>query len=109
MKLTKDNFAQSAQALGYRVWPEFTFLPDRKFRADWLVIAGENKVLIEYEGIYINHTGASRHTTRKGYSKDCEKYNLASMAGYIVLRYTALNFENVFKDLEIIKKGELKC
>jgi len=34
-----------------------------------------------------------------GYSKDCEKYNLAILNGWKVLRYTAVNFGNLEKDL----------
>jgi len=30
-----------------------------------------------------------RHVRGNGYTKDCEKYNAASILGYIVLRYTA--------------------
>jgi len=76
---------------------EYKFIPTRKFRADFAI--PEHKILIEYEGIN-SHT--SRHTTMTGYSKDCEKYNLAAIHGYRVLRYTALNFRAVWKDLEKI-------
>lgn len=30
-----------------------------------------------------------RHVSGAGYAKDCEKYNAAQMAGWIVLRYTS--------------------
>lgn len=93
MKITKENFELIAKSLGYKVIAEYKFLTDRKFRADWLV---NDKILIEYEGI----KGKSRHTSITGYSNDCEKYNLAQIHGFVVMRYTILNFDNVFNDLE---------
>lgn len=73
---------------------EFKFSKDRKFRADFAI--QEYMILIEYEGI---RSKKSRHTSITGYSKDCEKYNLATTLGYSVLRYTALNYKNVWDDL----------
>lgn len=96
MKITKQNFEALAKMQKYQVEPEFRFLLDRKFKADWRVSDGNKTCLVEYEGSY----GKSRHTTFTGYAKDCEKYNLAQLAGYTVLRYTVLNFDNVFNDLE---------
>lgn len=96
MKITKTNFELVAEMLGYHIESEFKFLPDRKFKADWIVSKQGKNCLVEYEGI----KGKSRHTSITGYSKDCEKYNLAQIAGYSVLRYTILNFDNVFNDLE---------
>jgi len=62
---------------------EYKFLLDRKFRFD---IAIPNlKIAIEFEGgIWIN----GRHTRGKGYATDTEKYNLAVLHGWKVLRYT---------------------
>lgn len=101
IKLDKGNFAQAATSLGYKVTPEFKFIPDRRFRADWLIELDAKKVLVEYEGIA---SDKSRHTSITGYTKDCEKYNLASKHGYTVLRYTALNFGDVFKDLKELRE-----
>jgi hypothetical protein len=97
MNLTKDNFQRVVESLGYKVVPEYQFIKERKFRADWFVIAGKKKVLVEYEGIV---SYKSRHTTVKGYTRDCEKYNLAQVNGYVTLRYTAFNFQDVLKDLD---------
>lgn len=69
---------------------EFKFSPDRKFRADFHLIG--KKILIEYEGVI---SKKSRHTTIKGYSGDCNKYNLALSLGYKVYRFTALNLQEV--------------
>lgn len=76
---------------------EFRFGANRRFRSDWFIPA--YKVLIEYEGLF---SDKSRHTTASGYSKDTEKYNLASSLGYTVLRYTALNYKTVLQDLNKI-------
>jgi hypothetical protein len=73
----------------------------RKFRFDIAIPA--LKVAIEYEGIMTIKGGTkSRHTTNVGYSTDCEKYNLATVEGWRVLRYTALNYNNVYQDIHTI-------
>lgn len=100
MNLDKNNFESVAKKLGYTVKPEFKFLTNRRFRADWLIEIGSKKVLVEYEGI---GSTKSRHTSITGYTNDCEKYNLASLYGYIVLRFTALNFKDVFEYLEVLR------
>jgi hypothetical protein len=97
MKLNKTIFESVIKSLGYDVEPEYKFCPTRKFRADWKVSKYNSSCLVEYEGIY---STKSRHTGVKGYSKDCEKYNLAQIEGYPILRYTADNFDNVINDLE---------
>lgn len=78
---------------------EFQFAKERgrKFRFDFLIM--DWKVAIEYEGIF---SEKSRHTTFKGYSQDLVKYNLAAVMGYIVLRYSASNVNNIDKDLKEI-------
>lgn len=78
---------------------EHQFHPDRKFRFDWALPSV--KVAIEYEGVF---SKKSRHTTVSGFTTDCEKYNLAQISGWIVLRYTAMNYKNLEKDLKKILK-----
>lgn len=79
---------------------EYLFAPGRKYRADWAL--PDRKILIEYEGIF---SEKSRHTSLVGYSNDSDKYRLAATLGFMVLRYTALNYEKIIKDLnEILKK-----
>lgn len=65
--------------------PEYLFAKKvkRKFRADFAIL--KYGILIEAEGI---GSFQSRHTNKFGYSKDCEKYNIASILGFFVLRYT---------------------
>ena len=71
---------------------QYRFAPPRRFRLDF---AWPNKnaggVAVECEGIM---SAKSRHTTISGYSKDCEKYNLAIEKGWFVLRYTILHLRN---------------
>lgn len=76
---------------------EYKFHPVRKFRFDWAI--PELKIAIEYEGL---NSRKSRHTTKKGYTMDCEKYNLAVQLGWHVLRYTALNYEDFQAQIEVL-------
>lgn len=68
---------------------------ERKFRFDWAIES--EKIAIEYEGIF---SRKSRHTTVGGYSRDVEKYNLASSLGWTVYRYTAKNYQNIINDIK---------
>jgi len=82
--------------------PEFKFSEHRKFRFDlafWYKskLKGEIKVGVEYEGLM---SAKSRHTTKTGFTGDCEKYNLCQIEGWIILRYTALNYKNFVEDLK---------
>lgn len=63
--------------------PEFKFHPTRKFRFDlaWPAL----KVAVEREG---GTWGVSRHNSGAGMSKDAEKYNLAAILGWLVIRAT---------------------
>jgi hypothetical protein len=100
-KLDKTNFEAVAKSQGYKIIPEYKFCFKRKFKADWFIEHNSKKILIEYEGI---NSYKSRHTSITGYANDCEKYNLAQRLGFIVLRYTALNFQDVFNDIEELTK-----
>lgn len=64
---------------------EFQFLVKRRFRFDraW----PSKKLAVELEGGTWMKKG--RHTTGRGYESDCEKYNLAHLHGWRVLRYTS--------------------
>lgn len=62
---------------------EYRFAPPRRFRFDFAW--PDHKLAVEVEG---GTWGKSRHTTGKGYGKDCEKYNLAVLMGWRVLRFT---------------------
>lgn len=75
---------------------EHQFDDKRRFRFDWAI--PELKIAIEYEGIFSEKSG---HTTVNGYTKDVKKYNLATIQGWKVLRYTALNYSDLAQDLEL--------
>lgn len=76
----------------------------RRFRFDYAIL--DKKIAIEFEGLEsVGVNGKiipSGHTTKVGYTSDCTKYNLAAINGWIVLRFTALNFEDVGKYLKIL-------
>lgn len=74
---------------------EYVFHSKRKFRFDWAI--PELKLAIEYEGLFSEKSG---HTTVTGYTKDCEKYNQAALLGWKVLRYTALNYKQLYRDID---------
>ena len=76
---------------------QYKFLTDRKFAFDFAW--PERKIAVECEGGIFAPRGKccpacgqpprSRHTTGTGFERDCEKYNLAADAGWIVYRVTA--------------------
>lgn len=63
---------------------EFRFIPPRKFRFDFAWPSPA--IAIEIEGGIFAH---GRHTRGVGFARDCEKHNLAVLAGWRVLRVTA--------------------
>jgi very-short-patch-repair endonuclease len=88
---------------------EYKFLDKRKFRFD--IAIPEYMIGIEYEGIV---STKSRHTSITGYSKDCDKYNLAVLNGWKVLRFTALhlskNKEHLIPEMvrDLMNQSDLK-
>jgi very-short-patch-repair endonuclease len=79
----EEEFAMHCQIYKIEVQREYRFLLGRKFRFDFAI--PDAKLAIEIEGgIW---TGG-RHTRGAGYEKDLEKYNLAAMLGWKVLRFT---------------------
>lgn len=71
---------------------EYRFHPSRKWRFDFAV--PELKLAFEYEGII---SDKSRHTGIKGYTEDTNKYNEATLLGWKVYRFTALNYKDIVK------------
>lgn len=76
---------------------EHKFHPIRKWRFDFAI--PQYLIAIECEG---GVWSGGRHTRGLGYSKDCEKYNNATLLGWRVLRYCAIKD---FKDFPIHYKG----
>ena len=91
------NVAIWAKERGLTFEKEFRFSTERKFRADGVI--HEMRILIEYEGIFSAKSG---HTTPDGFMSDCEKYNLAVIEGYRVIRYHAKNYKHIINDLNRI-------
>lgn len=99
----------------YIVVPELKFDKKRRYRLDFAILKrvteeqarnfeyGKGNIVagVEYEGIF---SEKSRHTNKIGYSKDTDKYRLAAMKGWPVLRYTTLNYQNLLNDLEKLIK-----
>lgn len=73
---------------------EMMFSDKRNFLFDWAY--PDLNIAIEYEGLMSEKSG---HTTITGFTKDCDKYNLAGIEGWTVLRYTALNYQKAGTDL----------
>lgn len=70
----------------YKLTPEreYVFAPPRKFRFDFAW--PDMRLAVEIEGGTL--FGKSRHSRGAGFVRDCEKYNLATLAGWSVLRFT---------------------
>ena len=92
-KLNDIEWLLKSLGLDYQL--EYKFSNKRKFRFD--IALTDYKIAIEYEGL---QSKKSRHTTSKGYTGDCTKYNLAQIEGWLVLRYTALSKDDIYKDLK---------
>lgn len=99
IELFLKQFQQQGLIKSYET--EYKFDEVRKFRFDWAI--PELMIAIEYEGVF---SAKSRHTTVAGFSEDCRKYNLAIANGWRVLRYTALNYLELYTDLEKILKNQ---
>ena len=74
---------------------ELQFAKPRKFRFD--ASLPQFMLYVEYEGLV--DSGKGGHQTRKGYTSNCEKYNLAAVNGWTGLRYTALNYKEFEQNL----------
>jgi hypothetical protein len=63
---------------------EYVFAPPRMWRFDYA--RPDAKVAVEIEG---GTWVRGRHVTGAGYSRDAEKYNVAQLRGWIVIRLTS--------------------
>lgn len=93
-----NQIAQALQIARFSFVREYKFHPVRKFRFDFAIPA--YKIAIEFEGgVFQQNTG---HNSIAGYTKDCEKYRLAVIEGWRVLRYTANDFRGKNSHLKVI-------
>lgn len=95
------HIKNTLSANGIEFIPEHKFHDQRRFRFDVAIITEGLKIGIEYEGLSFNNPdGKSGHTTIGGFISNCQKYNLAAINGWIVLRYTANNYRDFYNDLQ---------
>ena len=70
-------------------WPawelEYRFHPVRRWRFD--IAWPQYKIAVEIEGVVYGSAGG-RHQRAKGLEADCEKYNVAVLSGWLLLRFT---------------------
>ena len=76
------------QSYGMSYAREVTFIPRRRFRADFLI--GDDLIVEVEGGTWIE----GRHSRGKGFESDCEKQALAVIAGYRYLRVTSNQVED---------------
>jgi very-short-patch-repair endonuclease len=86
--------------LGFLLAPEFRFHVDRRWRFDYAI--PDLKIAIEIEGGIWQY---GRHNHPIGFSKDCEKYNTATLMGWIIFRLpdSEINFERIGEIAEFVK------
>ena len=77
------KLARELKTLKIKFEQEFYFHPERKWRADFHLI--DKKILVEVEG---GIWSGGRHIRGKGYLRDLEKYNAATMMGFQVIRFS---------------------
>jgi very-short-patch-repair endonuclease len=94
--MRKDEIFLALKMMHVGEWvQEYRFCNERRFKADYANL--QYRILVEYEGLFSHK---SRHTTIKGFTNDCTKYNLAQIKGFRVLRYTAVNLSQMIDDIK---------
>ena len=83
MSALEDEFAYQLDLSGIAYMREYQAIPERKFRWDFRL---SDNLLVELNGGTWQHMG---HSTGTGIQRDCEKHNLAILAGWRVLMFTA--------------------
>lgn len=83
MSHLEETLAFQLQAAGLIFVREFRALPDRQFRFDF-AFPGDARLLVEVQGGTFAR-GKMGHTSGMGVHRDCEKNNLAVLAGWRVL------------------------
>ena len=78
---------------------EHCFCPGRRFRFDWAW--PDRGVALELEGGVWTR---GRHVRPRGYERDCEKYSLAAILGWRVVRATPAMVEDG-RALELIERA----
>lgn len=106
----RQNFAKQFEAIWQRLGgPELSkevkISDEREFKNDYVHIP--TKVIIEVDGGVYN---GGRHVRAKGFINDCVKLNMATMAGYSIIRIpTGFATENYLQPIiDFIRTKEAK-
>ena len=91
------------KTLGKKAAEEYRFHPVRRWRFDFAV--PELMIAIEIEGGIFGKARLG-HSTGSGIKKDMEKYNMATLMGWKVLRYMPEQTGECMRDLEILKRSQ---
>ena len=90
------------QTLKRPVVKEYRFHPKRLWRFDFSVPS--LMIAVEIEGAIFSKQRLG-HSSGTGIKKDMEKYNMAQLMGWKVLRYMPEQTAECMRDLEIIKRS----
>ena len=91
----EKRFAMLWRAYGGKPYvAEYVFAKPRRFRFD--AAFPNERVAVELEG---GIWRGGRHTSGKGFQSDCEKYNLATLMGWRVLRFTTTDLRDRSADV----------
>lgn len=84
------NFAQRHGVILYQ---EYRFDEERRFRFDWCIPDVRFRLAVEYDGGIFDPNGD--HRSVKGMQRDMHKINLAQQLGYVVLRFSVLDYKTL--------------
>ena len=85
----EDTLAFQLDAVGIPYTREYRAIAGRKFPFDFAIEPiAETRLLVEVQGGTWGRT-RSGHSTGAGIQRDCEKHNLAVLAGFRVLAFTS--------------------
>jgi hypothetical protein len=104
LSVGEETFALQMKARGLNFRREYEFCPGRKFRFDFAFLnvakLGGASLAVEVEG---GAHSRGRHTRASGFSSDIEKYNLAALMGWVLLRYTTAMVKSGLADRQVAK------
>lgn len=85
--LPAEELKEQIQKAGIEFKEELRFYDQRQWRFDFAF--PEKKLAVEVEGgIHLSGRRQGRHTRGAGFEDDCQKYNVATILGWRVMRVT---------------------
>lgn len=93
MSKGKESLEVILDELPFKIFTEYKFCSDRKFKADYYIPINNRGILIEYNGLAFN-ANESRHSNSLGIIRDMEKINLGTELGYVWLLYNWQSMNN---------------